>query len=336
MSSLIPKIAWPLFVISIGALLVVICFGGTRVYYDGNYFGWFETWEHGWPGVFLTRGGYSTSARYSFWVDVDEFRPWTLLLDTSVFAAILGVLIIVPYWFRRRSRAQHRGAVFSLFSLFVAVTICCLLLGNIGYSLAQSRNERSAMAKLRKQGHQVEIKYIGPIWLARLQGGINPHQESMLHGCRSVHPHFTKDDSLQDLLAQMRPLRHLERIDFSGCLISDEDLRTLTIQHCTGLKSLAFKGTFVTGSSFVEPRHWPRLKVVVASDSSLDDAGFDKLAKIPCLQWIEVSNTKITRQSIATAEKMPNLKTFVAKGIGFTAADCAVLKERGVEFYLED
>lgn len=332
---LLAKIAWPTTLLLVTAGLAVVCFGGTRTHYGGLY----GTWEHGWPLVFLNRDGYHESTRYSFWEYPEDFRPWMLLLDVLVFSGLFGILILGPRLSCNRHTKQHRNLAFSLSSLLVAITLCCLLLGNIGYSLAESRRERAVMAKLKQQGHHISSKYIGPVWLARLLGECNTEEESALHGCKGIRVfNYTgaSDDSLQDLAVAMQSLRYLEQLICGDGHFTDARLKSLAHPNReVHVEIIDCQLTWVTGSMFADPAEWPKLVTVNAGSTLLDDSGFANLSRIPSVVAINASRTKITKKSIAEAAKMPNLKQFIAYNMGFTAADCEALTARGVECHLE-
>ncbi len=329
--SVLAKIAWPAMLVSTCVFLTVVCFGGTRVYWHGGL-GFAEIWEHGWPVEFLRRLPAHQSNRFLFWHGwPDQFEPMALALDMLVFALVMGLVIIGPRWLSSRQSPARRGLAFSLSSLFVVLTIACLLMGSIGHYLAVSRYELALGAVLEKQGHKVDYKYLGPIWLARLRGEQDNYQKSVFHGVRAIGLKTGVDDALLlDLSRTIQSLPHLSTLKLYRTRITDAGLKTLVDSKCSSrIQNITFPKT-VSGSAFADPNAWPNLRYVNASHSALNDAGFANLASIPSLYQIDATSSKITKKSLAQAASMPNLKYFDARSLGFTEADCSPLKARGV------
>ena len=333
-TNVLAKIARPLMLFLIAALLIVICFGGTRTFFIlRGYIGEFETWEHGWPGEFLSRSCNFGSTRFSVWEGKPIFKPWMLALDIVVFVGMLAALIFGSRWLQRRSHSQRTGLTFSIASLLVVMTICCVPLGSIGFSLANARREQVIMAELKKRGHQPNInrKYIGPIWLVRLLGEISTANELMFGGCRGIVVRSSDHAELTDVAVKMRSLPHVESLDFGDTNTTDAELQFfIAAGHSMRLTSIGAESTQITGTAFADPRNWPNLVEVDAAQSQLDDAGFANLARIPNLAVINVSGTKVTKHSLAEFAKLPKLEIFYCEGLGFTEADCAALTSSGV------
>jgi hypothetical protein len=337
--ALLGKLAWPATLLLIAGLVVVVCFGGTRIFYMRGYVGVMETWEHGWPLKFLSRSCNAESSRLALWEGKHLFYAWSLLVDGLVFVSLLLALVLGPRWLARRRSLEDRGWGFSLASLMVVVTLCCLLLGHLGHALASARAERPTLEFLRKQGHIAnQDKYIGPLWLARICAADDLSAMSDLRGCKSLTLRGRPGENEMFALAvAIQALPNLEYLSCEGFAIRDADLqRLLPLNRSVHITSLTFEQTQITGAAFRDPLLWPQLVDVDLRLSPVDDTGFANLARIPSLIVVDVSKTKITKESIALAAKLPKLELFIAAGMGFTEEDCAELKKRGVDCFVRD
>src|SRR5436190_43391 len=107
-------ISWSAVVV-VGVLLAVACFGGSRVDWDGNFVGVQETWEHGWPFVFLQRSVNGDSSRFEFWNSWKyTFQSWCLAADLLVFAVVIGSLSFGQRLMPSHKSASRRLLTFSL------------------------------------------------------------------------------------------------------------------------------------------------------------------------------------------------------------------------------
>jgi hypothetical protein len=331
-------LAWPSICMVIGAVMFVVGFGGTRVDLVDTQFGYSEGWEHGWPMPFLGRSVDHASSRFQF-TDREYciFRWGPFVLDALIFISIVGAVVLVPYLIAARQRIERKGMAFSLSTLFVIVTFCCLLLGNMGRSLSIARREQSIATQLQQTGHGYDRnKYIGPLWLARLNGDLTDDRLKAFHGVRSVLLVLEKEPDFDRLAAAVRSLQNLDELRCSDQSLSDKRLTDrrllalLTQSQRSRLDSIDFFQTEVTGSAFVEAQDWSRLFSVNLRYSRLDDTGFENLAKIPSIYSLNVSGTLITKKSLIYAAKMPKLRQFYAKHCGFTQPDVAELTAHGV------
>jgi hypothetical protein len=329
-------LAWPSVCVVAGAVMFVICFGGTRLGWNGGTFGYGEWWEHGWPLVFLRRSADHVTSRFSFAAEPDELYWGPLAFDILIFIGVVGALVTGPYLIAARQRIERRVMVFSLSTMFFVVTFACLLLGNIGQSLSSARREQAAVAKLRKAGHVHESKYIGPRWLARLNGDLTTEHLQSFQGVRMLRLVLNDEPDFAQLVNAVQELKNLDQLLCSNQATSNYRLTDasfdalLTRRQRSRLRVISLYYTQVTGSAFADPQEWPRLDVVNLQRSSLDDAGFENLAKIRTIYHLDVSGTLITKRSLERAASMPRLTVFYAKNCGFTESDVAALKARNV------
>jgi hypothetical protein len=243
-----------------------------------------ETYEHGWPLVFLERhspeGGsldlkyvartrglrlasmydiftgdprYATAMEGAPWLDANN---WTfggthvvytaaVAVDLATASAILASLAAACEWWKRR---RWRYSLRSLLGAFILVAAA---LGWWRTSMDRYQRQSRAVADIVRKGFEVRWSCDAPVWLDILVG---PNRLRVFHRVTSVSSYnfFIAPagkrpdlDAVTDAdLASFADLSELESLFLDGTRVTDAGLERL--HHLTRLRYLDIVGTSVT------------------------------------------------------------------------------------------
>lgn len=216
----------------VAAVLAIVSFGGSLIYEQPDAAGVYEEWQHGWPYPFLQRAVIGEpSHRLEWWRGrvVGGLIQWqSFIADTALLIGMLAVLFGGPWLFRKRDPSP-RAPTFSLNALLVVMTLICLFLGSLAWSLTSARAERNAGARLRAAGHQVELAYRGPLWLTRIWGSNEPPLALQGVSRLALTNHIT-DEDLRSLRNDLRQFSRIESLSIFDSPVTDDGLVFLAEQ----------------------------------------------------------------------------------------------------------
>jgi hypothetical protein len=313
-----------------------ICFGGTLVDEGGGFGGAgysrYETWEHGWPAVFLVRRVSDlTSSRYAVWDGSPTFMWPPFALDALAF-----FLVAIVCWYLARPRSNISREIdtsprFALSSLLLFVALACAALATIGQALATAKREVAAGMALEGQGHSVTYAYGGPVWLARIVGS-HEHLGSF-YTVKEIRLSDSFDDFVNDdvtakacdVLSSVRVMR-CDRTH-----ITDEYLHKLLIGRAFhGIEEVSFNETAISGKAFVGLNTLAHLRVLEGAGSQINDEGFKAISMISSIEDIDISDTNVSPAGIRHAVNMPRLARLVLLNTQIDGHDCRALASQGI------
>jgi hypothetical protein len=122
-----------------------------------------------------------------------------------------------------------RAATFSLNALLLVMTLICMVLGSLAWSLTSARAERNAGERLRAAGHVVDLSYRGPIWLTRIWGS-NETPLDLQGVSRLVLTNQITDEDLRPIRNDLRQLSRIDSLTIVDSQLTDDGLVFLAEQ----------------------------------------------------------------------------------------------------------
>ncbi len=213
-----------------------------------------------------------------------------------------------------RTRPRRRWGC-SLRALFFMVTVLCVALG---YKVHQVQRQREAVRALAAEKVILLWDYQlagrtdppGPEWLRQLLGDDFFAHVGMIGFVVPMWGVPTSDKVDDDLLANLRSLRLVERIRLDDCdQITDR-----------GLASVGTLG---------------RLTELNLSNTHVTDVGIAKLAPLRRLERLTLDETAITDQSVPHLAQLTNLKELYIWGTQISGEGVARLRKLLPDCYIE-
>jgi hypothetical protein len=194
---------------------------------------------------------------------------------------------------------------YSLRTLFVLMTLCCLLFGAWAVYVNPYRQQQRSLAVVnRLQGTVTQAPAEGPAW----QGWL---VTTMLG---------------ENAFAQVTG------VDLNNKKVGDADLRQLVGLIHVG--KLALDYTDVTDGGIVALESMPKLQTISLRYTTVSDGGAAQLGRLPNLRVAHLTGTKITDAGIDALAGHPQMKELYVRWTGITDAgaerlaaalpDCAV------------
>ena len=206
-------------------------------------------------------------------------------------------------------RRKRRWFQFSLRTLLIVTTLLAVGTGLLSQRIARKRKEWDAVQAILRFGAAVrfdrdtsDANATGPSWLREILGK-NFFAEV-------VAVNVTHVQSEDELLAKIKELPELVRLQLSDCRITDSGLENL--EGLIHLQELSVGGTFIT------------------------DSGMPRLKQLTDLRWLWLDNTKVSDAGLASLEGLTHLQTLNLQGTYVT--DVGLVHLRGLmslkELYL--
>lgn len=209
---------------------------------------------------------------------------------------------------------------FSLLTLFVVLTIGCLLLGAVAN---RAQRQRRAVEKVRAAGGQVFYRYQtpanplfpvpdppGPAWLVN-RLGIDYFDDVVwvLFSSNSEIDPISETDPTDDLrtwdLAQLSGFPKLELLDLDGARLSPNDCRALG--GLTSLRHLSLTGTNIGDEGLASIARLGSLESLWLGHTQVSDASLDDLARFPKLLELSVVRTQVSPEGVERLQQsLPN------------------------------
>jgi hypothetical protein len=167
------------------------------------------------------------------------------------------------------SRQRIHWKRFSLRTLFILMTICCLVFGTWAAYVNPYRLEARSLAEVKRlQGEFELVRAEGPEW----------------H--RWLVTTLLGDDAFV----------HVTKVDLNGRDVDDNALRALAgLVH---LQFLSLDYTQVTDDGIAVLRSMPHLRHLSLRYTAVSDRGAAQLAALPSLNTIHLTGTKLSDESI--------------------------------------
>jgi hypothetical protein len=200
-------------------------------------------------------------------------------------------------------RRWRLGLRFSLRTLFVVMTIACVV---CGYWLKERIRQRTAVRRfyaltagrgspheddlltmVYRYGHNEYRKPITPKWMQPLREALGEEAFGEVTGVQLLDTAATDDD-----LRFLADVKTVERVLLSRTKVTDEGLRRLLI--C------------------------PRIRYVALDDTAITDAGIEILSDLKQLDCLSLSGTKITDAGLVHLTELPKLKELWLRNTAIT------------------
>ena len=214
---------------------------------------------------------------------------------------------------------------FSMRTLFILVTLLCVLLVPLSVKLYQARQQRLAVEWVLANGGKVSLNESGEVvkvffsdyntqitdaGLVHLKGLTSLKSLSLDHTQISDTglEHLKSLTSLRALIltgtqitdAGLKHLKGLTRLDqlyLGGTQITDAGLKHL--KGLTSLRALHLTGTQVTGTGLVHLKDMTRLRHLNLNNTQITDAGVEHLKGLTSLTHLGLERTQVTNAGLS-------------------------------------
>jgi hypothetical protein len=195
---------------------------------------------------------------------------------------------------------------FSLRTLFVLMTVCCLFIGAWSVYVNPYRRQQQSLAVVhRLQGSVAEKAVASSTWHRWLITSFLGKEAYTHVTMVDLDAHAVDDADLQSL----NGLTHLEQLSLDRTQVTDAGLATLrAMPH---LQVLSLRYTAVTDRSIPILAAAPELHTLGLTGTKVTDAATDELAKSPSLKTLFIRWTKITNDGASRlSTAMPKCAVF--------------------------
>jgi len=278
------------------AIVAYVAFVGTLTYIDIRPTTFsvvqVETWEHGWPWVFLERhvvqGTRESIAPWSFsagWLSLN-----LLALAGVAFAThFVNACAIRPFFARR----------WRLANLFALLAVLALPLAYIGNLLTVTRNWQEMFDRLAQYDVDAIISYRPPLWYRRLVRAHfgSSNDDFIQDGYGVIDSIILKDarcnlEAVQQLVGQ---LPHLTSIQFASTGFNDQNVAWIFgIPQRDRITGVSFGATDVTDETLKRMHELTSLEFLGLDDTRVSDEGAKHLARCKSLKEVYLSLTFAT------------------------------------------
>ena len=178
---------------------------------------------------------------------------------------------------------------FSLRTLFILMTVCCLIFGAWAVYVNPYRHQQRSLAVVnRLQGNTVKAPAEGPAWNGWL-----------------VTTLLGKDAFVQ-----------VTEVELNGKEVTDEELGRLA--GLVYLRKLALDYTPVTDSGLATLHSMPNLQDVSLRYTKVSDSGAEHLGQLQALRSAHLTGTKITDAGVDHLAKRPEMAELYIRWTGIT------------------
>jgi hypothetical protein len=218
---------------------------------------------------------------------------------------------------------KRRWAQFSLFTMFVVVTVLCVWLS---VWVHRARRQKEVVATIRRWGGIVRYDFesptyeepswrswfrekIGDDYVAHVTDAMLPSSRAVLLRKYKTSDRLPAADGpiIDDAAAQMLAiLTHLQRLGLDGSEITDVGMAE--ISRLTDLNYLCLDRTDVTDAGIVHLAGLTNLKELGLNDTEISDEGLKCVGSHISLQWLRVTHSRITDAGLAHLQRLKNLR----------------------------
>ncbi|HVC97535.1 MAG TPA: hypothetical protein VND64_27885 [Pirellulales bacterium] len=211
---------------------------------------------------------------------------------------------------------KRRWAQFSLATMFVVVTLCCVGVASLGVSLHHKRRDRAAVAALRDLRFSVQYDWEddshgppqaqppGPRWARRWLGDDFFADVTYVSVIWGSHPDFTDEH-----LASLRAFPRLESLRLSETAVSDAGLAQLTALPT--MKQLDLSFTHISDTGLAHVTGLTGLEELNLMYCQVTDRGLAHLKSLAELKKLSLKGTLVTDEGVAElTHDLPNCKVY--------------------------
>jgi hypothetical protein len=191
---------------------------------------------------------------------------------------------------------------FSLRTMFVLMTLCCLLVGTWSVYVSPYRNQLQSLAIVdRLQGNSAKLRASGPAWHRWLVTTFLGEEAFMYVTQVDLSGKKVDDNALQALSG----LTHLEKLTLDYTQITDDG--TAVLGSMPALQYLSLRYTHIADRSATNLAPLPALHSLILTGTKLTDAAVNELAKHDSLKELFIRWTIITNVGADRLQKaLPN------------------------------
>jgi Leucine Rich repeat len=229
-----------------------------------------------------------------------------------------------------RKRRWFQFSLRSLLIVVVSVAIPCVWLGRTAW---RKRKETRAIDSIDRSGGTVLFDYEieadrsrsegarppGPAWLRSLLGETFFAKVVQLGiGDRSA------GTNVEQLIEQIKEMRHVEVLDLSGAKLTDPDL--VNLGQMSKLRVLRLDMTGITDAGLIAMKGLSKLEALYLADTAVNDAGLVNLQSFNRLTALNLNGTKVTDTGLASLKGLARLQMLFVSNTGVTSAGIADLQ----------
>jgi|GEM_PF-3893003 len=200
--------------------------------------------------------------------------------------------------------AQNSRICFSLRTLFIVVTLTCLVLVPAVVTLHRSRylrsHQHSAVDRVTKLGG-----------LASRPG--DPAKVTVVAFSNGAPPITDKD--IEELIPLLKSLPELRKLEIQSDRITNESLVQISELHT--IETLVLSGAPITDEAIPHLKQLSRIKTLVFQGEHLTDKSLATLAELRGLESLIVSSPAITNEGLQALTALPNTKQVESPGTKF-------------------
>lgn len=197
---------------------------------------------------------------------------------------------------------SHGWTSFSLRTLFILTTLCCLAVGAWAVYVNPFRAEAQSLTEVKRLQGEFEVKPAeGPGWQRWLVTTFNG---------KDAFAHVTKVDlsgrKVDDAtLRALAGLTHLQELKLDYTPVTDAGAANLKTMR--ELRRLSLRYTGIADKSAEHLAALPNLEIVHLTGAKMTDAAVEKLGQHPAMKEIYIRWTQITNDGAARlAKALPN------------------------------
>lgn len=197
---------------------------------------------------------------------------------------------------------RSRWASFSLRTLFILTTLCCLVVGAWAVYVSPFRLEARSLAELKRLQGEFELQPAeGPGWHRWLVTTFLG-KDGFVHVTKADLRNRKVDDAA---LRSLSGLTHLQDLQLDYTQVSDDGMSA--VRSMRDLRRLSLRYTSVSDRSAEYLSALPNLETVHLTGAKMTDAAVDHLAKNPAMDELYIRWTRITNDGAARlAAALPN------------------------------
>lgn len=268
--------------------------GGSFSGPTGGAAGVWESFEHGWPWLFLDRSvDELETGRWALWKGESDFRLRNLLGDIGVWLLIVAFVFVgMEYWLRRkkgRERWQWR-----LSTMFLATFVLSCVLS---WWCCHRHQHLKEIAVFDAFSHDVVLgarAYRGPLWLERLCDHPRPTVFERVTGFELVPG--VNDERLLEMAPRLSTLKYCESVWTLDCNITEHALGFLV--DLREIEFLFLDRTNVGDELTAILLDLPNLRILRLDETKVTDAAIKDLGKMKNLEVLWVGGTAMTDEGV--------------------------------------
>jgi hypothetical protein len=292
--------------------VLFLCTVGNVVSEEGGLgFSGGGTWtefEHGWPLVALNRE--VTNAKSNRLAIFEGNRNWNHLgvaIDGTIVACLFVAIVCVGYYVVR----ARRPLALSLRMLFAIFLILGIVAAHCKIRLARCAESQESAKWLEHHGFSVEYCYGGPVWLERLFGEC-VYQLAVFHSVKSAGIYNAEEKYGSEVASSLSRCDRIRELRLDSSHFSQRTIALiLQATPLNKLEELSLSHTTACCDVSDSITRFTQLQRLYVNGTPIDDAFLDRIAALPLLEELDVSDTNVTLSKRGIVVRIPSLAVIV-------------------------